>query len=674
MNHRIPDPPPPLTWRNIEAIPLIHGRMAFAIEVRRRMLAERHAVLALELPGSLRTAVLSGVERLPRVHAVLYRETPPFLHGSEEFGSSTSALAPSAWYVPIDPCDGMIEAIRIAMGERISIEFIDAEVEQFAEPSLILPDPHAIHGLGIDRYFQEVFPRLKKPPSPRTSASSDFKPRPYRPSKQDLVRESHMAARLRTLSERVGNRGRILFLCGLAHWPNIRAHLAQKTGELHEAEGPSPEWIEVVPVHPNSLVHLLGEMPFSVWNYEQHRSSLDPGQHDPILGVKELLLAARESYLKVRKDSLEQPTPAALRALLKYARRLTVTHSRLSPDLYTLVVAAKGVIGNDFALALIDAARRYPPNGVIEPVLFDPKEESPPKGEEEEEAAALVQEEDTLELQEDQGRLREQVSKMTSRVPGAFRELRRVRLETPPPRVDRQVWRTAWNPFASCSWPPEDVLIENLRSYVSKRSLAMAGIDRVRTERFVASMMDGLAVRETIRDLPLKRLHVKVEPRVPGRVGAVVLIFEEDDDGTKYPWRMTWMAEHKEESTLSFYATNFLDHMAGPGIGRAIYGGCMMIFPPILIEDIWEDLRFERARRPSERLLLAALYHTEERFVAFVSARPPAPEVKMAAAAMGKHIVHLPLTSFSSRTLEKIRHFHVLNGKAVRSWASRYIR
>jgi hypothetical protein len=255
-----------------------------------------------------------------------------------------------------------------------------------------------------------------------------------------------------------------------------------------------------------------------------------------------------------------------------------------------------------------------------------------------------------------------------------MRELKRLRLEAPPPPQDQRKWRSIWNPYSSCSWPPEDIVIENLRSYISQRTLSLAGLDLVRTEEFTSSLKDGLALRETLRDLPRRKLHVKVEPRVPGKVGAVVLIFEEDDDGSRYPWRSTWMAEHEEESTLAFYATNYMEDLVGPGIGRARYGGCMLIFPPLWIPDVWDDLRFERARRPSERLLLAAIYHGRDRYVAHVSDRPPAREVQLTAERYHKHIIHLPLSTFSSHMLERIRRVHVLNDKYVRSWAARYIR
>jgi hypothetical protein len=368
--------------------------------------------------------------------------------------------------------------------------------------------------------------------------------------------------------------------------------------------------------------------------------------------------------------------------MLDFLRKLVVGRNRLSPDLYSLVVAAKGVIGKDFALTLLNLAAHYPPNSLEqkpeelegeEPAAGSPPADPPDATAADEPydgpGAGLL-----FEATGERARIGDAVSRITTRAPGDWRTLKRLRLHDKPPKIDRERWKSVWNPHASCSWPPEDLLIENLRAYLSNRTLALAGIDRIRTEEFSSSLKDGLAIRETLRDLPTGKIHVKVEPRVPGKVGAVVLVFEEDDDGTRFPLRMTWMAEHAQESTLAFYATDPLQDLIGPGIGRARYGGCMFLFPPLAIPDIWDDLRFEKARRPSERLLLAALFHAKERFVAYVAARPPRPELVATARRLRRHIVHLPLSTFSAQTLARLRRVHVLNGQVVRSWAARFIR
>lgn len=681
----------PLHFGNIDAIPLIHGELAFAMAVRERMLSTRYLAVAVELPPSLAPFVWDGIDRLPLIHAVIYRER------SWERGSTWSPKAESdptageaavrAWYTPIDPCDGIIEALRIARGERTPVHFIDAEVEQFAGRALTLPDAHAIHTLGVERYFNAVQPQLKRL-HPKTV--------------EDSLRELHMAAALARLSGDVGEGGSILFVCGLAHWERIRGHLERGEGALHHGEPPDPSAIEVAPVGHDSLFHVLGEMPLSTWHWQQHRSGFSLEDHRPADSIPWILETARAVLLEQHPRSLEKPQTAALASLIDYLRKLTVRSGRLLPDLYSFVVAAKGTVGNDFALSVLEAARTYPPNRVLEggedgrerlarsmglsPEESDSDPSLQPKrswGSSPGWVTELLKDQDSpFETKSDRsldtaggvGKIGEEVAEMTSRTPGARREMKKVKLRAPPPDVDQRLWRTVWNPHQSCSWPPEDVIIESFRSYLSSRALSLAGLDRMKVEEFTVSMKDGLAVRETLRDYLLGKIYVKEEPRVPGRVGAVVMIFEEDDFAEKYPWRLTWMAEHENESTLAFYATNFAADLIGPGIGAATYGGCMLLYPPIPIPDIWDDLRFERARTPSERLLLAALWYTPDRFVAYLAEKPPAPELQDSAARLGKHIVYLPISSMSKGTIEKIRRFHVLNGHQVRSWAARFIR
>ena len=654
----------PLNWKNIEALPTIHGRLPFALVVREKMLQKRYAAVAVELPPSLKPKVLEGIQQLPEVHAVVYREDPyrfadqPW---SEETTSSAEAVE-TAWFVPIDPCDAMIEALRIAERERTPMVFVDAEIEQFVGQTMVLPDPHVILTIGVDQYFHAAEPVLRKL-HPETD--------------EDRKRELHMAARLKFLAESV--EGDILFLCGMAHWSRVREALESGTEEIHTGEGPSEEWIQLTSVHHDSLFHMLGEMPFVTYSYEAHRSGFDIHQYDPIQGAKELLVGARRVYESHTEPMIQMATPASMRTMLDFVRKMTVSDGRLSPDLYTMVVAAKGVVGNDFALDVLEVARLYPPNQKSaegDDAVAGEDSSSPSDRDDSNHETGAYESEAELNMYADsvQDNLQSDLTQLVSRTPGERRELRRVRLQGRPEKVDQRRWRTAWNPSYQCSWPPEDVVIENFRSYVSSRCLSMAGIDRERTEEFCASMKDGIAMRETIRELPRKKIFVKEEPRVPGSVGAVVIIFEEDDYGSKYPWRTTWLAEHKEESTLSFYATNYLEDIVGPGIGRARYGGCMFVYPPLLIPDVWEDLRFEKARRPSERLLLAALYYSRERYVAHVSERPPSDEARGSAQAVDRHIVHIPLSSFSGPTLEKLRTVHVLNGQMVRSWAGRYIR
>ena len=620
-----------LRWRNVTAVPAVHGRLPFALDVRRRMLETRFRHVAVELPATLKSAVLEAIDALPTIHVVVYREVVDWAaEATATFDGDDADPGRQVFYVPIDPCDAMIEATRIAQRERAELHFIDAEIEDFDPRPMVVPDAHAIHGLGLDAWYEAVLPALLL----------------ESPSPQDDVRERHMAASLRMLAQFAGDEP-VLFVCGLAHWHRIREHLERSGDQLHEADGPEAEEIRLARVHPRSLIHLLGEMPYLAYLWERHRRGISPDRFDAVEALKGLVLRAKSTFERRHPDSLEQPTLPALRACFAYLRKLVVYQRRLLPDPYLLTLAAKSTVGNDFAVRLLELTNRYPPNR--------------DRG-------------DALEMTAEAGRIGDGdlAQPMTSRAPGEAREFRPLELIRRPRRRQAQRWRRGWNPHSNCSWPPEDVAIENFRDHVTRRARSAVSVVQRRTEPFVSSLKDGLAIRETLRD-PEQAIHVREEPPVAGEVGGLVLVFEEDDDGTRFPWRITWYAEHDEESTLAFYATDPLDDLVGPGIARIRYGGCMFLYPPIAIPDVWDDLRFERARRPSERLLLASLFWSREKFIAYAAPTPPAPEVKAEAARLGKHVIYLPLSSFSPHALERMRRAHVLNDGSVRGYASQFI-
>ncbi len=628
MNH--------LRWERVDCLPLVHGRLAFALAARRKLLEESFDAVAVELPPSLQPEVLRALGDLPAVSVVLYRETPDFL----------DPAAP-AWYVPIQPADGIVEALRIAREERLPSFFVDAEIPAFQGAATALPDPHGVRMLGLEAWYRSCLPLLARHPR----------------GPQDAIREAHMAARLRALLSRFP--GRILFLCGMAHWAAIQSLLAQGGGELFPEEGPPPSQITRFRAHPRSVPFLMGEIPYVAVRFEKHRAGIDLEEFDAPGAVKQLLLEARKLHRRRFPGSLEKPGPGRLRALLDFARKMTVRRGFLIPDSYTLVAAANGAVGNDYAFAVLEQAHRYPWNGELIP------------GGEEKEGEGTLSDRDPpegLPMTADRAWIDGREVPLRNRTPGASFEYGRLKLEQVPDARRQEDWQASWQGPLQCSWPPEDLCIEGFRDYVGRRALSLARVERSRSEPFRTSYLDGLDLRATLRDVVERRLHVREERALPGAVGALVIIFEEDDFGQKYPFRSTWMAEHPLESTLAFYATDFREQIVGPGVARAWYGGCLLIFPPVAIPDVWNDFRFERARTPSERLLLAGAFWCRDHFLVHVARRPPSPEVKRAAGRMRRHILHLPLSTFGPSTLERIRRMHVLNGVEVRAWARRFIR
>jgi hypothetical protein len=345
-------------------------------------------------------------------------------------------------------------------------------------------------------------------------------------------------------------------------------------------------------------------------------------------------------------------TPHLLAVYFRYVRNLALMERRLTPDLYTLVVASQQTAGDDFALAVAETAREY----------------------------RYQQTDDADEVP----RLRMGVgqadvpgwgiSPMVNRLPGQAFGWRSCQLRPRPPERDRLRWQQRWHPFAQCSWPPEDQRIESFQLHVREQAKAILGADLARTEKFTTSVMDGLDMRETLRNWHKGELYVKVLPPTRGSLEIVVFLFDVPADPRDYPYRTTWFAEHAEESTLAFFATDPLQNMVGPGIAQAEYGGAMFVFPPRVIPDIWTDPRLDAADTLEERLLAAALLHSQERHIALVSPKAPPASWRRLARRYGRKIIHLPLKRFSGQLLERLRTFHVLNGKEVRSYAADFIR
>jgi hypothetical protein len=251
---------------------------------------------------------------------------------------------------------------------------------------------------------------------------------------------------------------------------------------------------------------------------------------------------------------------------------------------------------------------------------------------------------------------------------------RQLKLKPQPEPKHSRIWQMLWDPYGQCSWPPEDERIESFNTHVRDQARAILGSDLARTEKFTSSIKDGLDMRETLRNWHTGELYVREIPPSRGSVEVVTFLFDSPADPDVYSWRSTWHAEHAEESTLAFYATPFIENMVGPGVGLSKYGGCLFIYPPRLIHDIWTDPGLEAAHNIEDRLVAAALMHSRERNVVLVSPRPPRGRWRLLARRLRRHIVYIPLKRFSGQTVERLRHFHVLNGQEVRSYAARFIR
>src|SRR5271166_6697972 len=221
----------------IRVLPIIHGSGEFAIRVRDELLARPHDCVAVPLPPSFQAGVEESIERLPAVSIVAQLDVD---RDDGELGFS---------YVPIDPCQGVIAALRTAIGERIAREFIDMETPRFEAITGIFPDPYALKRVSPERFSAALLPAIP-PPQPG----------------QHSARIAWMAGRLHDLE---AHHHLILLVCSLLDWPWIRDAYWRRV----ETPEPEPFYAPLASftVDPRTLLFALGELPFITGLYERGR-------------------------------------------------------------------------------------------------------------------------------------------------------------------------------------------------------------------------------------------------------------------------------------------------------------------------------------------------------------------------------------------------------------------
>lgn len=608
----------------IEILPIIHASGDMAWEVRETLIARRYDCLAVPLPPSLESAVEEAIEVLPGISVVCVKE------------DGDASGAPTASYVPIDPCQPVIMGIRVAMGEGIARAYVDREVRVYEPDPALAPDPYNLKTVSVAAFAAAALPALQPPV----------------PGSQRGERIAWMAFRLHELEL---DYEAILCLCPIQDWPYLReAYQERRAYSDLERAVASPEAFQV---SSDSLYFVLGEVPFITGLYEQRRVEVRSDRHVSIDGVKELLQEARARWLTERKPVHNFMSPQRLQCFLQYVRNLALLDRRLTPDLFTLVTAAQQIGGDEFAVMLIETAKDYGEWGE--------------EGREDWRSSSRA----TISFGIGKAEFPDgAVARMKSRLPGPPQVWRTLHLRPKPTPVKRRDWAQRWNPLRQCSWPPEDVRIESFNLHVREQAKALLGADLARTEKFTTSVKDGIDLRETLRHWHKGEIYVKEIPPARGSIEVVVFLFDTPADPEKYSWQATWFAEHEQESTLCFYATPFSENLVGPGIAQSTYGGAMFLFPPRPIPDIWSDPRLAFTTTLEERLLAGALLHSREAHVAVVSpVRPPA-RWRLLARRFRKTLIPIPLSRFSGQTVDRLRQFHVLNGHDVRSYAARFIR
>ncbi|QER41619.1 hypothetical protein F1847_02240 [Thermodesulfobacterium sp. TA1] len=409
--------------------------------------------------------------------------------------------------------------------------------------------------------------------------------------------------------------------------------------------------INLYSLHPQSIREVLAEPGFFQQTYEEKREEIFAKPDFWLNRVSLWEDVLTKAIAKFKDETGTVLSPKDLKVLGQFLKNYLLVRGNYFPELFDLVVAARGVGGDELAFWVWEIATAYELKR--EEIAYPEIKLSP----------------EELNLSVKKLRL--------------FRKVKSLRaglkfLQKFASREERKKFAQRFSGKTICSFPPEDIVVETFGKKASEKGIKVITENLRKIEPFISSLKDGLDIRETIRNWFFKEMiYIREEPKTNAKIGSLVIIFEEDPDPItgeeKYPWNFTWHGEHHQESDMAFYATDPKEKVIGPGIARAKYGGFMLTYPPKRVYDIWTDPLFSLAENKPERLLLAAIDYSLEKYVLYIAKKPPTSFAKNWAFRQGKKVIFLPIGSFSKNLLEKVRTFHVLEGAHVREYAHKFI-
>lgn len=537
------------------------------------------------------------------------------------FYGDESAEGDQAIYVPVEPCDPFTEAIRTAMEIGAQIEFIDPDLGERPHLPDSYPDTYALRHISVDKYVEayRVYPQPRDEKIGQHADGIAWKLQGSDPFAKVLV--------------------------------VVSLNLVDPVLDAMERPQAQPmarrrrEGVQLVNPHPACLAEVTLEYPFLQARYEEFREEMADPKHVDRRHVQ--LAVFREAEKVYEKNTGDRVGHWQRRLLGRFTRNLALTSNALTASLYDLTVAARSVVDDNYAWEVWEMVSRYPYQTEISdaPTMHISGEE----------------------VWMDTRRIR-----LRRRLPSAKRRLKPIGLKARKKEKFPGEWAQQLDGNSICSYPPEDLVIEDYGRFLKKKGKSILSEERSRVEQFSTSMLDGIDIRETIRNWHLGRIYVRSYGKVQGEVGSVIVIFDEDRD-ERYTYMTTWLGEHQNESDMAFYSTNPFDHLVGPGMGRGEYGGFLMSLPARRMYDVWGDPDYAFAESKPERLLLAGLDYSIHRHVVYVAAKPPRTIFRNIAARMGRTIVYIPIGQLSPVTLKKIRVVHVLDGYEKREIAKDYL-
>jgi len=580
----------------------------------------------MEFAIEVRQALLSARPDVVAVELPVTLE-PAYLRAIARLPEMSVLLYPGgeeqdqAIYVPVEPADPFTEAVRTALEIRAEVLFADPGIGERPHLPDLYPDAYSIRQIGLEKYVEAY--------------------RVYPQSRSDEI--SRHAAGIAWKLQGADPLARVFCVISLNLLDPVLDAMEEPQSEPDAQSRPLE--VEIYNLHPACLAEVKLEYPYLQERYELFRASM--GNPDSIDRRRAQLALFRESETAYTANTGETVAHWQRRLLSRFTRNLALTAGQLAAGLFDIAVSARSVVDDNFAWDVWDTAGRYPHQ----------KEKSDVP---------------TIHISGEEVWIDTKKIRLRRRLPSAKRRLRPAGLK---PRKKERVpgeWAKELNGTNICSYPPEDLVIEDYGRFLKKKGKSVLSEERARVEPFTTSILDGIDLRETIRKWHEKRIYVRNLQKISGEVGSVIVIFDEDPKD-RYNYCTTWLGEHQNESDMAFYSTYPFDNIVGPGIGRGEYGGFLMSLPARRMFDVWKDPDYDMAESKPERLLLAGLDYSIQKFVVYVAAKPPRSIFRNIATRFGRTIVYIPIGHLSPVTLKKVRVVHVLDGYDKRAIAKEYI-
>jgi hypothetical protein len=364
-------------------------------------------------------------------------------------------------YVPVEASDPFTEAVRTALEIDAEVIFIEPDVGDRPHLPDAYPDPYSIRHIGLNKYI-EAYRVYPQPRSEEISAHA-----------------SGMAWKLQGADPLAP----VFAVVAL----NLLDPLldAMETPQDAPRRAKPPE-VRLLNPHPDCLAEITMEYPYLQDRYETYRAQMETIELIDRPKVQfDLLREAEKDYVKNTGEKVEY---WQRRMMARFTRNLASINGDLVAGVFDLAVAARSVVDDNYAYEVWQTANRYPAQKTTSDLL------------------------ETVNLSSDEIWYNTKKLRLRRRLPRPKQRLMPKGLKQRKKEKFEGEWARQTDGTAICSYPPEDLMIEDYGRFLKRKAKSMLSEERSRTEPFTTSILDGIDLRETIRNWHEAKIYASARP------------------------------------------------------------------------------------------------------------------------------------------------------------------